>query len=115
MQAWMIADLMAQQAQRNEPYFEFLRVPLLSVGVYTLAVGARDEQQPHSEDEVYYVVAGRAMLSVGDDERAVAPGDLVYVAAHVPHRFHTITEDLTTLVFFAPAEYSLATGQPQQA
>jgi len=41
---------------------------------------------------------------VGDEERLVQPGDTIYVAAQVPHKFHTITEDLTLLVFFAPAE-----------
>jgi hypothetical protein len=28
----------------------------------------------------------------------------VYVAAHVPHRFHDIRTDLVVLVFFAPPE-----------
>jgi hypothetical protein len=31
---------------------------------------------------------------------------MVYVPARVIHRFHTITEALTILVFFAPAEYT---------
>lgn len=35
---------------------------------------------------------------------AVEPGSLIFVAANIEHRFHTITEDLTVLVFFAPAE-----------
>jgi len=33
---------------------------------------------------------------------------VVFVQANIEHRFHTITEDLTILVFFAPAEYSQA-------
>jgi hypothetical protein len=28
------------------------------------------------------------------------------VGAHQPHKFYDIAEDLTLLVFFAPAEYS---------
>jgi hypothetical protein len=39
---------------------------------------------------------------------------MVYVPAHVIHRFHTITEALTILVFFAPAEYTFReTPAPQ--
>ena len=34
-------------------------------------------------------------------------GDFLNVAKNVAHRFHSIEEDLTALVFFAPAEYTL--------
>jgi mannose-6-phosphate isomerase-like protein (cupin superfamily) len=39
---------------------------------------------------------------VGDEDRPVKPGSLVFVAAHVEHRFHSITEDLRVLIFWAP-------------
>jgi mannose-6-phosphate isomerase-like protein (cupin superfamily) len=78
------------------------------MGVYRLPAGGVDPQSPHTEDEVYYVVNGKAQIRVGDEDRSVGPGSIVFVAAHVPHRFQTIAEDLTILVFFAPAEYSLA-------
>jgi quercetin dioxygenase-like cupin family protein len=45
---------------------------------------------------------------LADEHLPVAPGSLVFVAANVEHRFHTITEDLSILVFFAPAEYALS-------
>jgi hypothetical protein len=35
-------------------------------------------------------------------------GSAVFVPAHEPHRFMDITEDLTALVFFGPAEGSRA-------
>jgi mannose-6-phosphate isomerase-like protein (cupin superfamily) len=76
------------------------------MGVYTLAAGEADPQQPHGEDEVYYIVRGRAQIEVAGERRAVQAGSVVFVAAHVPHRFLDITEELTTLVFFAPAEGS---------
>ena len=88
-------------------YYEFLRSDSLSMGIYELPAGATDPQRPHTEDEVYYLVSGRAMIRVGDEDRVVEPGSIVYVAANLEHRFHTITEDITMLVFFAPAEYSL--------
>jgi len=85
-------------------YHEFLRVPALSMGLYVLPAGADDPQQPHREAEVYYVVAGRGMLRVGDEDQPVASGSIAYVEAAVPHRFHSIAEELRVLVFFAPAE-----------
>jgi mannose-6-phosphate isomerase-like protein (cupin superfamily) len=106
MDAFEIGELMARQSASGEPWLEFLRLPSLSMGVYTLGAGATDQQQPHSEDEVYYVVAGRAQIRVAGEDRAVGPGSIIFVAAQVEHRFHSISEELTTLVFFAPAEYS---------
>ncbi len=106
MQAYSVADVIAARERSGRLYHEFLRVPALSAGVYQLAAGADDPQQPHTEDELYYIVAGRARIRVGDEDTAVEAGSLIFVAANVEHRFHTITEDLTVLVFFAPAEYS---------
>ncbi len=106
MEAFEIGRLIEQRGQAGKAYFEFLRAPSLSMGVYRLPADGVDPQNPHTEDEVYYVVSGKALIRVGDEDRSVDAGSIVYIAAHVPHRFHTIKEDLTVLVFFAPAEYS---------
>lgn len=108
MQAYEIIDLIDQQKRQEKLYLEFLRVPSMSVGVYNLPAGGVDPQLPHTEDEVYYIVSGQASIRVGDENRSVEAGSLIFVAANVEHRFHTINEDLTVLVFFAPAEYTLA-------
>ena len=104
MDAWEFRDLEAACAASGRLYHEFMRVPDLSAGIYTLDAGATDPQRPHTEDEVYYVVAGRAMVTVGADTRPVVPGSVVFVAAAVPHRFHAIAERLELLVVFGPAE-----------
>jgi mannose-6-phosphate isomerase-like protein (cupin superfamily) len=106
--AFDLLALIDAQAKSGQRYHEFLRQPALSMGVYVLPAGGRDPQSPHTEDEVYYVASGRAQIQVGDEDRAVGPGSIVFVAANVEHRFHSIEEDLSVLVFFAPAEYSQA-------
>ena len=93
----------------GSPYHEFLRVPDLSAGLYALEAGAVDGQQPHTEDEVYVVVEGRSRFTAGDETRDVRPGDTIFVAAGVPHRFHDITDALRLIVVFGPAEYSRGT------
>ena len=108
MDAFELAQLITECSQSGSEYLEFIRKPSLSVGLYMLAAGATDQQQPHTEDEVYYVVSGRASIQVDKESRPVEAGSVVFVQANVEHRFHTITEDLTILVFFAPAEYSQA-------
>ncbi|MBK8902044.1 MAG: cupin domain-containing protein [Anaerolineaceae bacterium] len=104
MDAFEIGDLIAQQAAGERPYLEFLRQPSMSLGLYVLPAGGVDPQQPHNEDEVYYIVSGQGQFTVGDETQLVQPGSIVFVAAHVPHKFHSITEALKILVFFAPAE-----------
>lgn len=104
MEAWSLEELRVARASADRLYHEFLRVPAMSAGYYRLAAGATDPQSPHLEDEVYVVVAGRARVAVGDDEREVRPGDTIFVAATVSHRFHDIVEDLELIVIFAPPE-----------
>jgi mannose-6-phosphate isomerase-like protein (cupin superfamily) len=106
MDAFDLADLAAKREASGRPYLEFITVPDLSVGLYVLAAGQPDLQHPHTEDEVYYVISGRGRVTVGDDVRQVEPGAVIFVATAVPHRFHDITEDLTLLVAFGPAEGS---------
>ena len=108
MDAFELNDLAARQRESGRPYLEFIKVPDLSVGLYVLPAGEPDRQRPHTEDEVYYVISGRARVTVGDDVRDVGPGAVIFVAAHVPHRFNDITEDLTLFVAFGPAEGSRA-------
>ena len=109
MQAYELAQLISQRESSNKLYLEFLKVPDLSLGLYVLPAGGADPQSPHTEDEVYYVVGGRAQILVAEENRDVQAGSIVYVPKNVAHRFHSIEEDLTVLVFFAPAEYSQTT------
>ncbi len=104
MKAFDIQSLQTQQAAANQLYLEFLRETSMSMGLYVLPAGGIDPQQPHAEDEVYYIISGRGMITVGDELQPVAAGSIIFVAAEVEHRFHDISEELVILVFFAPAE-----------
>ena len=101
-----LPTISAERGQAGKLYEELLRVPALSVGVYVLAAGAIDPQKPHKEDEVYYVVRGRAHMRIGREEQVIKAGSLIFVAASVEHLFFDISEELEVLVFFAPAESS---------
>ena len=104
MQIFEMSELDQQRRQAGRSYLEFLRHPSTSAGLYFLSKGATDPQKPHQEDEIYYVVQGRATIRVANDDRRVQSGSCVFVPAGVEHRFHSIEEDLTLLVVFAPAE-----------
>lgn len=101
---FQIDEVERLRAQAGKSYLEFLRIPAMSAGVYTLPAGSSDPQKPHREDELYYVVRGRARMRVGSQDQAVSDGTVIFVAAEVEHRFYDIAEELVVLVFFAPAE-----------
>jgi mannose-6-phosphate isomerase-like protein (cupin superfamily) len=106
MQDFNLSQVITERERQERPYLEFLRVTSMSAGVYFLPAGGNDSQRPHTEDEVYYIIKGRGSIRVGTRDRLVEPGDFIFVEAREEHRFHSITEDLTLLVFFAPAESS---------
>lgn len=108
MNTFQVEELVARNRKAGKPWLEFLRVPALSAGIYRLPAGSEDKQQPHSEDEIYYVLEGRASFRAGDSAGKVRPGAVLYVEANVEHRFFDIKEDLSALVIFVPAEGSQA-------
>lgn len=104
-QAAELDELIARARAAPDHYAgEALRSELLSVGLYLLPAGGTDDQTPHAEDEVYYVVRGRAQLRVGTEDHPVRPGSLLFVPAHATHFFHDIAEGLVLVVFWAPPE-----------
>lgn len=101
---WRKFDLLEEvekQLNSGSPYHEFLRVPALSCGIYTVAVGSKDLQAPHDEDEVYVVIKGKGQLRIGDRVAEAGPGSILYVHATAEHSFFEVQEELTVLVFFA--------------
>jgi mannose-6-phosphate isomerase-like protein (cupin superfamily) len=103
-QIFHIDDLLRQRTG-NQRYFEFVRVPAMSAGIYVLPQGGMDLQKPHREDEMYHVVRGRARMQIGSDHTEVRAGSVIFVEAEIEHRFYDIEEELQVLVFFAPAEH----------
>jgi len=103
MDAFDTGELVAAQHRSGEhTYVDFLRREMLSLGMSVWPAGGEDGQQPHTEDEVYVVMAGRGRIRVGDEDRAVRAGSVVYVGASVEHRVHAVDDDLHVLVLWAP-------------
>jgi mannose-6-phosphate isomerase-like protein (cupin superfamily) len=68
-----------------------------------------DTQQPHDRDELYCVASGHGTFRREDEVVAFETGDFLFVAAHVPHRFETFSDDFQTwVVFFGPVILRLA-------
>ena len=81
-----------------------------SLTIELYAPRADDPQRPHTRDEIYVVVAGRAQLRVGDTVRAVGAGDVVLVPAQVAHRFEDFGDDLVLWGIFFPSSVTADDG-----
>ena len=108
MDAFDMSVIEEGHRKNGELYHEFFKAERLSVGLYVLEAGATDSQVPHTEDEIYYIVSGAGMIEVVGEHRPVSAGSVIYVDTHVDHRFHSITDDLSVIVVFAPPRRSLA-------
>ncbi len=97
------ADALRRESKGQE-WLEFLRVRAMSGGIYVLEAGAAGLQTPHTEDEVYVVLSGHCRFAANEQVLEVGPGDTLFVAANLEHRFIDIDERVEFLVFFAPAE-----------
>jgi mannose-6-phosphate isomerase-like protein (cupin superfamily) len=63
-----------------------------------------DNQHPHDQDEAYIVASGSGMFRRGEERVPCHPGDFLFAAAGVPHRFEEVTDDfLTWVIFFGPS------------
>ena len=73
----------------------------MSVELY--APVGHDPQAPHTQDELYFIAAGRGEIVIADVRHAFAPGDAFFVAAGIAHRFENFTGDFATwAVFWGP-------------
>src|SRR5918997_3097385 len=102
MDAFVAKELLAGLDSSGHDFAEFFRSSTLSLTVAHWPAGSVDGQEPHTEDEVYYVVSGRARFSVADEDVAVGAGSIAYVAAGAGHCFHDIQEGLGGFVFLGP-------------
>lgn len=73
------------------------------VSVELFAPRGVDTQTPHTRDELYIVSSGSGMFRRGDETCEFRAGDLLFVPAHVDHRFERFTDDFRTwVIFFGP-------------
>jgi mannose-6-phosphate isomerase-like protein (cupin superfamily) len=59
-----------------------------------------DPQVPHPRDELYVVASGSGTFVRGAERVPFAPGDALFVAANVAHRFEDFSSDFATWVMF---------------
>ncbi|MDQ3428938.1 MAG: cupin domain-containing protein [Actinomycetota bacterium] len=85
----------------GERFAKVLGHGTMEVEVY--APRGQDPQEPHTRDELYFVVRGTGEFVNGPDRHPFGPGDALFVPAGVEHRFEDFTDDLAVwVVFYGP-------------
>jgi mannose-6-phosphate isomerase-like protein (cupin superfamily) len=82
----------------GERFVTVLEHGTLDIELY--APRGTDPQKPHTRDEIYVVVTGSGEFRNGTKLERFGPGDVLFVPAHVDHRFETFTQDLVVWVMF---------------
>jgi len=95
----------ALQAVRDSDdglYAVLLENGSMELGYYQPA--KTDEQTPHDQDEIYIVQTGSGIFVRADEEISFEPGDALFVAANVEHRFIDFSDDFAAwVIFYGPA------------
>lgn len=60
----------------------------------------KDHQEPHAQDEIYIVQSGSGTFVRADERIDYRPGDALFVAAGVAHRFVDFSDDFAAWVIF---------------
>ena len=97
---FQLGDLVSK-IEKDEYFYDFLKIRDLEAGVICLRPGQEDTQEPHSADELYYVIEGSGMLELGKAAKPVKKGSIIFVPAGLHHRFYGNKEDLVVLYVFA--------------
>jgi len=93
-----LASVLARIPPEGVRSAEAFRHGSLLVKVY--APRGHDPQSPHKQDEIYIVMTGSGRFVAGSESRPFGPGDMLFVAAGVPHRFEEFSDDLVLWVAF---------------
>lgn len=96
-----LQDLVARLEKEGGYFLDFLKVRDLEAGVIVLHPGEEDTQEPHSADELYYIIEGSGFIKLGKSKKPVKKGSIIFVPAKMHHRFYGNREDLVVLYMFA--------------
>ena len=93
--------------KKDNSYFHtFINKDSLAAGILFLKPGEEDIQEPHENDEVYFVISGNGYRRITIQKNSKRRTQkLFFVAKGVPHYFHSNTKDLKVLYFFGGSDF----------
>jgi len=91
--------------KKSDSYFHtFINRDSLAAGILMLKPGEEDTQEPHENDEVYFIISGNGFLKIKNNDYEISKDKLFFVGKDVPHYFHSNTKELKVLYFFGGSD-----------
>jgi len=91
--------------KKSDSYFHtFINRDSLTAGILMLKPGEEDTQEPHENDEVYFILSGNGFLKIKNNDYEISKDKLFFVGKDVPHYFHSNTKELQVLYFFGGSD-----------
>jgi mannose-6-phosphate isomerase-like protein (cupin superfamily) len=92
-----VKELISQANDKGGYFIDFVNTKDIEAGIISLRPGEKDLQQPHSVDEIYYVIEGFAYIEIEGISKAIKEKDIIFIPANSRHRFHGNKQDLVVL------------------
>ena len=94
-----------KKIKKSDSYFHtFLDNESLAAGILSLKPGEEDTQEPHTSDEIYYILEGNGYLKINKKDYKISPGMAYYVPKDIEHCFFGNTKQLIVLYFFGGSD-----------
>lgn len=86
---------------KSRYFVDVMDTPTMEVGIINLKKDQEDTQQPHTSDEIYYVISGRGTIEIDGIKNEVNTGKIIYIPRKIRHSFHAFSNELIVLYIFA--------------
>ena len=84
--------------QKENVFIEGLRHGTMRVELYI--PNKIDYQQPHDQDELYFIISGSGILKLEGNNIECKENDVIFVPAKTNHMFENFTNNFKTYVVF---------------
>ena len=92
-------DTFLSNLPKSRYFIDVMDTPTMAVGIINLKKDQEDTQQPHTSDEIYFVISVRwtGTIEIDGIKNKVNPGKIIYIPKKIHHSFHAISNELIVL------------------
>jgi mannose-6-phosphate isomerase-like protein (cupin superfamily) len=94
-----LEKLISRLDKQGNYFLNFVDLNALQVGILRLRPFEKDVQEPHSGDEIYFVIRGNGFIQMNNKKHKIMPNSFIYVPANMEHRFVDNPEELIVAYF----------------
>jgi mannose-6-phosphate isomerase-like protein (cupin superfamily) len=72
-------NLLAELEDQGRYFIDFISTRGIQAGIIRLHAGENDTQEPHTVDEVYYVIEGNGFIKLEGKDHQISEGTCIFV------------------------------------